>query len=482
MDPETGAAGYMIGGGLAGGSVALDIEVTLVGLAVLTWAILDTIAIASAFITATNPLISVVFFALAVISTITIAMTLQDILMYWQTGDYKYASQLMGDLLLNLACFGLFKVLEAVLPGIMAIFKSVKNQMDEVAQAAKLIGDDLAEAIARVSGPDALPRAAELLKKLDDIGIDPNFSRNIANKAGIEGLETAAEVITKYGDDAARAINNYGEDALRLINRYGEEAVKAITNYGGDAVRAIKKHQYDALRAINQYGSEAVEVITKYGDDAVRNITKHGEDGVIAFYVYGDELVENIAKYGDEAVETVLKHGDNAIIAMKNGIEPSLINRLDDLGIKPADFERLRITSREAAETVAEAIETAITSAKATQRASGYLEDVFTGRILLKGTKIYGGLPGQTSWYTNLFSVEASGLSRSKLFQGIQVQPHPEFGYRPQIGVYELLEDVTVAEGKALANIQYGAGGYHQYFLEQYSGKLILVETINLGN
>lgn len=128
------------------------------------------------------------------------------------------------------------------------------------------------------------------------------------------------------------------------------------------------------------------------------------------------------------------------------------------------------------------AIDRAFSSAKAAQRTSGYLEDAFTGIIILKGTKIYGGLPGQTSWYTDLASLEASGYSRSNLFQGLQVQPHPELGYRPQVGVYELLEDVIVAVGKALANTQYGAGGYHQYFLEQYSDKLKLVEKINLGN
>ncbi|MGI6084516.1 MAG: hypothetical protein ACOYIF_03615 [Acetivibrionales bacterium] len=50
---------------------------------------------------------------------------------------------------------------------------------------------------------------------------------------------------------------------------------------------------------------------------------------------------------------------------MKNGIEPELISKLDDLGIKPSDFEKFDIVSREVAETAAKAILRTISSAKA---------------------------------------------------------------------------------------------------------------------
>ena len=96
MDPETGAAGYMISGGLSGGSAAIDGAVTLVGLFALACAIYDTVTIAAAFIAATNPIIMVVFFTFYVISLINVIMTLENILMYWQTGDFEYASKLMA--------------------------------------------------------------------------------------------------------------------------------------------------------------------------------------------------------------------------------------------------------------------------------------------------------------------------------------------------------------------------------------------------
>lgn len=319
MDPETGAAGYMISGGLAGGSAAVDVAVTLMGLAALAWAIYDTILIAGAFLAAASPLAMIFFFSLYVISVINIIMTLDTIISYWQTGDYKYASQLMGDLLMNIAFAGVFKVLEWIVPGIKALFEGVKNSMDEIAELAAKYGDEVAETVARY-GPDA------------------------------------RKVLDNFGPDAVKLVNSYGDDALQLIKTYGDDAVKAITNGGGDAVRAIKKYGPDAMNAINKYGTDAVEVITKYGDDAVRSITKYGEDGLTAIYVYGDDLVQNIAKYGDEAVESAIKYGDNAIAAMKNGIEPSLISQLDSIGLTPANFSKYGIVSREAAQGASAAI------------------------------------------------------------------------------------------------------------------------------
>ena len=41
---------------------------------------------------------------------------------------------------------------------------------------------------------------------------------------------------------------------------------------------------------------------------------------------------------------------------MKNGIEPNLINKLDDLGIKPSDFDRLNISNIKAAKVMADTV------------------------------------------------------------------------------------------------------------------------------
>jgi predicted Fe-Mo cluster-binding NifX family protein len=312
MDPETGAAGYMISGGLAGGSVAIDVAVTLVGLAALAWAIFDTIMIASAFLAAVSPLAMIFFFSLYVLSVINIIMTLDTIISYWQTGDYKYASQLMGDLLMNIAFAGVFKVLELIVPGIKALFRGVKNSMDEAAEIAAKYGDDIAETVTRY-GPDAK-------KVLDD-----------------------------FGSDAVKLIQDYGDDALQLIKTYGDDAVKAITNHGGDAVRAIKKYGPDAMNAINKYGADAVVAITKYGDDAVEIVKYLDDAGLNYVKQYGDEFVEMYRKYmdnymalvkqyGDDFVRhTVTNYGDEALSAVAR-FGPDALQQINRHGKEAADF------------------------------------------------------------------------------------------------------------------------------------------------
>ena len=44
-------------------------------------------------------------------------------------------------------------------------------------------------------------------------------------------------------------------------------------------------------------------------------------------------------------------------------------------------------------------------------------------------------------FFTTPDAVQQHGASRSSLFQGLQVAPHPQHGYRPRVGVYVLNED-----------------------------------------
>jgi hypothetical protein len=87
---------------------------------------------------------------------------------------------------------------------------------------------------------------------------------------------------------------------------------------------------------------------------------------------------------------------------------------------------------------------------------------------LRKGTVIYGGAPGQSNFYTTQEAVKAASGSAQKFFQGLQVAPHPQFGYRPGITAYEVLEDMPAAIGKALANPQHGTGGSAQIVIENF--------------
>ncbi|ABP65933.1 hypothetical protein Csac_0286 [Caldicellulosiruptor saccharolyticus DSM 8903] len=216
----------MISGGLAGGSAAVDVMVALVSLTTLAWAIFDVLQISCALIAATNPLLAIIFYSLFVISTINLIMTLETIILYWETRDYEYASQLFGELILNIATFGVFKVIEYLVPGIMTLFKTVKNQLDEIAQIAEQFGDEVAEVAARY-GPDAI------------------------------------EAIKRYGPDAARVINNYGDSAVKAMARGIDPAL--IEKMDSLAVKVNKLEKFKILsREAALKVVEVVETIKDY--------------------------------------------------------------------------------------------------------------------------------------------------------------------------------------------------------------------------
>jgi filamentous hemagglutinin len=123
----------------------------------------------------------------------------------------------------------------------------------------------------------------------------------------------------------------------------------------------------------------------------------------------------------------------------------------------------------------------AIHAAKADQVLGGYAADQWGMTTLRAGDKVYGGLPGQSAYYTNADTLAASQGSRTSLFQSLQVAPHPEFGYRPLIGEYEVVGSARVPSGTVLANPSYGTGGGSQLFISDYANNLRLVRQIPLG-
>jgi filamentous hemagglutinin len=109
------------------------------------------------------------------------------------------------------------------------------------------------------------------------------------------------------------------------------------------------------------------------------------------------------------------------------------------------------------------------------------LSDEWGLTSLNKGDQVIGGLPGQSSYYTTFDTLEASGSSRETLFQSLQVSPHPEFGYRPKVGVYELQQELPkVPTGTVNANPNLGPGGGDQHWIRDYSEVLKLVDEIDL--
>jgi len=96
------------------------------------------------------------------------------------------------------------------------------------------------------------------------------------------------------------------------------------------------------------------------------------------------------------------------------------------------------------------------------------------------GLDLYGGLPGQSEYYTIAETLTAADTMQVPYWESLQVQAHPTFGYRPMVGIFDLKETTTVAISRTLANTQYGAGGAWQIYVENYEDDLTALDTIDL--
>jgi hypothetical protein len=95
-------------------------------------------------------------------------------------------------------------------------------------------------------------------------------------------------------------------------------------------------------------------------------------------------------------------------------------------------------------------------------------------------TKLFGGLPGQSEFYSVEKSLLDVKYDKVKYWQGLQVAPHPTFGFRPKVGEYTVNTLIKVAVSKTLANPKYGQGGAWQVFVDDYNKKITFIKEILL--
>lgn len=89
--------------------------------------------------------------------------------------------------------------------------------------------------------------------------------------------------------------------------------------------------------------------------------------------------------------------------------------------------------------------------------------------MLKEGDIVYGGDPGQSGFYFDKATLNAAGGSRQKLWESLQVLPHPTYGYRSKIKAYRVKREVIAGTGKALSqDVSKGFGGGTQFFLSNY--------------
>ena len=111
--------------------------------------------------------------------------------------------------------------------------------------------------------------------------------------------------------------------------------------------------------------------------------------------------------------------------------------------------------------------------------------DDYDDIVVQKGNTIYRGEPNGTNYFTDKASIELSEYDSTKMFEGLQVEKHPIFGYRDTMQGYQVTSDIDAAFGHAKANPQFGKGGLPQYFLPDVEnliekGILIPVDNIKL--
>jgi RHS repeat-associated protein len=107
--------------------------------------------------------------------------------------------------------------------------------------------------------------------------------------------------------------------------------------------------------------------------------------------------------------------------------------------------------------------------------------DKFKDITLKKGTVIYGGIPGQSAFYTTSSAMRRAGYSASALASGLQTGAHPTRGIRTRFAAYEVVDDTAAAFGLALANTRRGAGWYPQIVVPSFQTSLRLLDEIPLG-
>jgi len=93
---------------------------------------------------------------------------------------------------------------------------------------------------------------------------------------------------------------------------------------------------------------------------------------------------------------------------------------------------------------------------------------------------LYGGLPGQSEYYTIGSTLTAADTLQKTYWESLQVKENLQYGYRPMVGVFEMHDTLVVALAKTLANPQYGEGGAWQIYVKDFAEDLTVFDTVYL--
>ena len=107
--------------------------------------------------------------------------------------------------------------------------------------------------------------------------------------------------------------------------------------------------------------------------------------------------------------------------------------------------------------------------------------DDYIAKTLRVGSKLWGGTPGPSPFYTTTSAVEASGNVAETMFGMLQVGRSKVHGtFRPGMTLYTLNQNLRVAIGIVRANPQFGPGRAVQIYIEEYKTMLTPVRIQSL--
>jgi hypothetical protein len=98
--------------------------------------------------------------------------------------------------------------------------------------------------------------------------------------------------------------------------------------------------------------------------------------------------------------------------------------------------------------------------------------DDWQNTTIKKGTTVWAGAPGQSPFYTDNETIATAGNNATEIFEGLQVTEGEYGQFRPGMTAYTVTEDTPAASSQALANPDYGVGGFLQYFIPNYKNVL----------
>ena len=303
IDTSTGAAAYMISGGMAGGSTAMDVAITAVAVIDLIFAIVDLVMIWGAMMAATGPIGFIIYYAFYLLTIYTILDTIYSYFMYMQSGDIQYANSLLIDLVINLATLEIVNLLKKFAPDIDEAIKNLVKKLSQTDTAAKELGEEIAEAVVEKSGKEALGEAEKLVKGLRESNVPEELIENAAKKNGKEGIEQLAKACDNIGAETAEKLVRQGFDPSDL-NKLFEKGI------GPDDFADFGIKNADDADKVVRYledGKSTDEVKELMKGSGVRGQTKYDNINIDELKINNpiklDDIIKDIRINGGSPVE-----------------------------------------------------------------------------------------------------------------------------------------------------------------------------------